>query len=113
MITKYNRKSLAFGITGILLQQGWFVLIVVLGLKDGSHTKPLPEWAGTLFGFSIILGTILWLVGTCYYAMAKGYKAAVGFLGIFSWIGLLILFVLPDKAEGRNHVAAYTAPEPS
>jgi|HubBroStandDraft_5_1064220.scaffolds.fasta_scaffold314410_1 hypothetical protein len=99
MITKYNRKSLAFGIPGILLQTGWLALIIVLGLKDGSHSKPFPEWVTALFGFSMVLGAILWLIASCYYAMAKGYNAAVGFLGIFSWIGLLILFVLPDKAK--------------
>jgi hypothetical protein len=66
-----------------------------------------------LFGFSIVLGAILWLVGSCYYAMAKGYQAAVGILGIFSWIGLLILFALPDKTKDQNHDAANTAPEPN
>jgi hypothetical protein len=95
MIAKYNRKSLAFGIPGILLQTGWLALIVVVG-------KPFPEWVAPLFGFSLILGAMLWLVGTCYYAMAKGYQAAVGILGIFSWMGLLILFILPDKAKGQE-----------
>jgi hypothetical protein len=108
MITKYNRKSVAFGIPGILLTQGWLVLIVYLGLKDGSHGHPLPEWASTLFGFSFVLGTILWLVGCCYYARAKGYEAVVGLVGIFSWIGLFILFVLPDKTKDQHHAAALT-----
>jgi hypothetical protein len=106
MITKYNRKSLAFGIPGILLQMGWLALIIVLGLKSGSHGKALPEWAASLFGFSIVLGEILWIVGLCYYAMAKGYRATLGVLGIFSWIGLLILFVLPDKTKGQDYDAA-------
>lgn len=113
MITKYNSKSLAFGIPGILLQMSWLVLVVVPGLKDGSHNKPFPEWVAALFGFSIVPGAILWLVGCAYYAMAKGYNAAVGLLGIFSWIGLLTLFVLPDKAKGQDHDVAYTAPEPN
>ena len=85
---------------------GWLASIIFLELKDGSHSKPFPEWVATLFGFSFVLGAILWLVGSCYYAKAKGYSAAVGLLGIFSWIGLLILFVLPDKTKGENHAAA-------
>ena len=111
MITKYNHKSLAFGIPGILLQMIWIALVIALALKNGSHNKALPEWVATLFGFSIFLGTILWIVGLCYYAMAKGHNAIFGLLGIFSWIGLLILFVLPDKAKGQEHNATYTAPE--
>jgi hypothetical protein len=106
MIAKYNRKSLVFGIPGILLQLGWLALIVFIGLQGGSHSKALPDWAAMMFGCSIILGAILWLVGSCYYALAKGYSTAVGLLGIFSWIGLLILFVLPDKTKGQNHDAA-------
>jgi hypothetical protein len=105
MITKYNRKSLAFGIPGILLQMGWLALIIILGLKNGNHSKAFPEWVATLFGFSIFVGAILWIVGLCYYAMAKGYRATLGLLGIFSWIGLLILFVLPDKTKGQNYDA--------
>lgn len=111
MITKYNRKSLTFGIPGILLHLGCLVLFVVLGLKDGSHIKPFPEWVATLVLLGMILGAILWLVGMCYYAMAKGHNAALGFLGLFSFFGLLILIALPDKAEGGNHDAAFTAPE--
>jgi hypothetical protein len=113
MIAKYNRKSLAFGIPGISLQLGWFALLAALAIKDGGHGKPVPEWVATLFVLCMFLGAILWLVGCCYYAMAKGYRATVGFLGIFSWIGLLILFVLPDKAKGQNDDVACAAPEPN
>ena len=113
MITEYNRKSLAFGIPGISLQLGWFALLAVFAIKDGGHGKPVPEWVATLFVLCMFLGAILWLVGCCYYAMAKGYEATVGFLGIFSGIGLLILFVLPDKAKGQNDDVAYVAPEPN
>jgi hypothetical protein len=113
MIIQYNRKSLAFGIPGILLQQGWLVLIVYLGLKNGSHGHPLPGWAGTLFGFSFVVGTILWLVGCCYYAKAKGYDAFVGFVGIFAWAGLLILFALPDNIKSQDQELANTPPEPN
>ena len=99
MISKYNRKSLAFGIPGISLQMGWLALIIFLGIKDGAHGKPLPQWAGNLFILSLCVGEILWIVGLCYYAMAKGYRAGLGIVGLFSWIGLLILFVLPDRTN--------------
>ena len=85
---------------------GWLALIMALALKTGSHNKTLPEWVAALFGFSIVFGEILWIAGLSYYAMAKGYKAALGFLGIFSWIGLLILFVLPDRTKSENEPAA-------
>lgn len=106
MITKYNRKSLAFGIPGILLQMGWLALITAIALRNGDHSKAFPAWVATLFGFSIVVGAILWIIGLCYYAMAKGYRAMFGLLGIFSWIGLLILFVLPDQTKGENYDAA-------
>ena len=99
MITKYNRKSLAFGCSGILLQMGWWALIIIFGQANGGHSKALPEWEAVLFGASLFTGAILWIMGLCYYAMAKGYRASLGLLGLFSLIGLLILFVLPDKTK--------------
>jgi MFS family permease len=102
MIAKYNRKSLAFGIPAILLQIGLLALIMAFGLKDGDHGKAFPAWASALFGLGMVVGAILWIVGLCYYALAKGYRAGFGLLGIFSWIGLLILFVLPDQTKVEN-----------
>ena len=85
---------------------GWLAFIIISYLKDGNHTKPFPEWESVLFGLSIIVGVVLWIVGLCYYVMAKGHSSALGLLGLFHGIGLLILIVLPDKAKGHNDEAS-------
>lgn len=76
---------------GILLLIGCPVLTVMIG-----HPQSL---LGTILSWGMLLGLILWIVGLCYYAAAKGYSAALGTLGILTVIGLLILLALPDKTK--------------
>ena len=58
-----------------------------------------PDWLANIFALGLFLGFVLWIVGLCYYAAAKGYSAVLGMLGILTLIGLLILLVLPDKTK--------------
>lgn len=49
-------------------------------------------------GFLIfLLGFGLFIFGCTNYARAKGYHWALGFLGVLSLVGLIILAILPDK----------------
>jgi hypothetical protein len=50
----------------------------------------------------MIMGQILLIAGFCYYAVAKGYSVILGLVGLFSLLGLLVIWWLPDqsKAEG-------------
>ena len=46
----------------------------------------------------IALGTILLITGLSYYARAKGQNPWYGALAVLSWLGYLILALLPDKS---------------
>ncbi len=37
------------------------------------------------------------IIGLGYYAKAKGYSRWLGLLGLFSWVGIIVLAVLKDK----------------
>jgi hypothetical protein len=87
MIVEYNRKSLIYGIPGIILQIGGSFLRT----SEGELTLP-----GALL---ILIGTALLLVGFVYYAKAKGRHPAWSLLGFLSLIGLLILALLKDKSN--------------
>ena len=46
-----------------------------------------------------LVGTVLFVWGCCNYAQGKGYHWALGFLGLLSIIGLIVLALLPDKEK--------------
>jgi hypothetical protein len=94
MIQKYNRISLAVGIPGLLLQIGSQV-VINLCKNPASHVNS-DMLEGTA-AYGILLGTVLLIIGLCYYAKAKGYSAVYGCLGLLSCIGLIILAVMKDK----------------
>ena len=53
---------------------------------------------GTEIGLAIRgIGSILFIIGCCFYAKGKGYNGAWGLLGLLSLIGLLILVCMKDK----------------
>ena len=99
MIAKFNNISLAIGIPGFILQT------VGAGIRV----------AGVLdFWFLVyLLGTILLLAGLAYYAKAKGRSPAWCLFAFLSFIGLIVLFCLKDKAAEtqKNTLPANKAPE--
>ena len=100
MIPEYNRKSLALGIPGLLLQIGCQVAINLIAAKakaGGGAAPPAALSFALLAG--MLLGTILLITGLCYYAKGKGYSGVLGLLGLLSCLGLLILAILPDKTK--------------
>ena len=75
MIKKYNNISLACGAPGMLLQY--------VGIGIGQP-------------FSLIVGTVLFMVGLAYYAKAKGRNAAWCLMCFLSIIGLIVVGCLKD-----------------
>jgi hypothetical protein len=91
MIAQHNRTSLLFGIPGALLQfPGPFVT---------SFLWPQEIWVQRGV---IALGTILLIIGLSYYARAKGQSPWYGALAVLSWLGYLVLALLPDKSGAVN-----------
>lgn len=91
MIARYNRQSFAAGLPGILLQIGSLISLCLL-----SNNEERLVWASMS---GLLLGVLLWSIGLCFYAKAKGYSAVWGLLGCFSGLGLIILALLPDKVD--------------
>ncbi len=85
MLAEYKRKTnIGVGL-GILAQFVGFVLIVV-------------AYEVAILGYSFLFGGIVLFIWGCWsYAKGKGYEGAVGLLGLFTIIGLIILACLPDK----------------
>lgn len=79
MIRKYNRISLVVGIPGLLVQLAGFM---------------------TEQPFLKVVGTLLLLVGLAYYAKAKGRNPAWCLMALLSIVGLLVLAILKDLANG-------------
>ena len=85
MIRELNKKSLAYGIPGMLLQ--------------GCFIYPPTALLG-------IFGTVLLIIGLSYYARAKGYSGYFGLLGLLSWIGIIVLITLKDRHMVLEEVQA-------
>lgn len=74
MIEELNKKSLAYGVPGLLIQTA------------GLFIHPLIA----------LVGTILLIIGLAYYSKAKGHSGYFGLFGLLSWIGIIVLIVLKD-----------------
>ena len=77
MLKTLNRKSLVYGVPGLLIQ----------GIGIIVHPAV------------VLLGTVLLIIGLAYYAKAKGHSGLFGLLGLLSWLGILVLIVLKDYHE--------------
>ena len=86
--------SLSLGIPGLLLNIGGGV-VSSMSIRDGSIDLMI-----FLVGLGVgLLGSILLVVGLCFYAKSKGQAAAFGLLGLLGIIGLIVLACLPDKLK--------------
>lgn len=82
MIRKYSDKSMKFGIPGLVLH----------ALAAWLHV-PVLSW------LIAVVGSLLLCLGLCYFARAKGRSILWGLLGFFSFFGLIVLAVIPDRAK--------------
>jgi hypothetical protein len=88
VIKRYNNLSFVFGVPGLILQ-------VVGNFKMSSPESRL----GLL---SYLAGTVLLLIGFAYYARAKGRHPAWCLVAFLSFIGLVVLALLPDLLNGAE-----------
>jgi hypothetical protein len=103
VIAKYNRKSLAFGVPGLLLQIGSLIAIAILNYAAARNSaQPPASWLTNLFSVGYYGGTILLFIGLCEYADAKGRNRLWASLGLLSVVGLVILACLSDKTKDRT-----------
>jgi hypothetical protein len=85
MLAAYKSKTMTFVIAGIVLQ-----IVGSIIAKAG--------FLGWLVGGPVaLIGSVLLIMGCCFYAKAKGYAWWFGLLGLLSCIGLIILYFLPDQ----------------
>jgi len=57
-----------------------------------------PALPALIAGVLLMLsGLVLFIWGCRAYALGKGHSPALGFLGLLSCIGLLVLVALPDR----------------
>jgi len=85
MLAEPKSKTMTFVLVGIILQ-----------IVGGIIAK--AGLLGWLLGGPIaLLGSLLLLMGCCFYAKAKGYFWWFGLLGLLSLLGLLVLYLLPDR----------------
>ena len=84
MLRALNRKSLVYGVPGLLIQGVGIVIHPAM----------------------ILLGTVLLIIGLAYYAKAKGHSGLFGLFGLLSWVGILVLIVLKDHYETAEEQAA-------
>jgi hypothetical protein len=83
MIARHKNASLAWGGPGLGLQVigGAIVSDTIVGL------------------YLALLGTALLCIGLSYYAKAKGHHPLWCVVAIFSWVGMLLVAVLPDRTK--------------
>jgi len=86
------RKSTYIGIGG------GFVIAGLAGAIIEGFGEKLSTAGIILFTLLALIGAGFYLWGCCSWAKGKGYSGIYGLLlGMLSILGLLILFVLPDK----------------
>ena len=73
------------------------IIVGIVLLVVGQATSKGDSGAVLLSGLSTICGLIAFVMGCSSYAKGKGYHPALGFLGLFSLLGFLVLFFFPDK----------------
>jgi len=100
MIPKYTRRSLVIGLPGLVLQLVGYAALPSLASNDPGQSLEALKGMALASEVGLLSGTILFVAGVYYYAKAKGYHGALGFIGLFSWVGLLIIALLPDKTTG-------------
>ena len=84
MNAAYNRKSLLYGLPGLVVQTAGVFL---------------PGLSGVL---SQIVGTLLLFVGLAFYAMAEARHPAWCLVAFLSLIGFIVLACLKDKAPNSD-----------
>jgi len=94
MLKEYKLRTnlgIAFGFVLIFVGQGFY---------DSSEL---------IAGVASLAGLISFVWGTCSYSQGKGYHPAWGLLGVFTILGLVILFFFPDKHRDSSEASLRSA----
>ncbi len=94
MDARKNNRSQVFRITGAAL-----LLVGIISLRLLEEIA--PQFAQLISNTIAWLGIGLLVVGFSYYASAKGLHWAWGFMGPLSFIGLIMIAVMPDQELRR------------
>ena len=89
-------------------QKAW--LMILIGLCGKAATAPFlfsdvrhPVLVVLASVVTIATG-VVFVVGCTYYARTKGWRWWVGLLGVFSLIGLLVLWELDELPQPRTRI---------
>jgi len=93
-LTVDQRGSVRIGSGAVLQSVGFW-----LEWLSHDRTHAMVGFVLSLIG----LGIFTW--GCMWYARAKGYPRLLGLLGLFTILGIAVLFLLPNRCnESDNHV---------
>ena len=93
---------------GLTLIAGTVVWIVGFAIYSMLRTAEMGEWEKRVairndFMILCVGATMIFQLGMCLYAVAKGYNPLVGFgLGFLGLIGTLIFVILPDRQPRKR-----------
>jgi uncharacterized membrane protein YhaH (DUF805 family) len=112
MITRYNTVSFLWGVPGLIMQIGGYVLRMAYmqGMINGQvvTSSLLMDNVGRAV---ILVGTIFLFIGLAYYARAKGRSAWWCLFALLSVIGLFVLACLKDRTGGGKGDKPYYGAE--
>ena len=89
MIAKYNRRSLYWGVPGLLSSIVWPIML-------GVWEEEANVLVGAIVGLT---GLVMLFIGFGYYAKAKEQHTAWAALALLPWIGIMGLALLPDRHQ--------------
>lgn len=99
---KLKEKGINLILMGISFQ---FIPLVITGLliETFPEFKANPHWSFILaILVSFFLGYGIFIKGCGIYIKSKGYASNWGWLGIFSFVAFLILFLIPSRTNQSN-----------
>jgi dipeptide/tripeptide permease len=92
MLENYKKEANKWLVSGFLV---WFVGNILRGTTQAQNPQYFLGYGLFITGFG------LFIYGCVNYVKAKGWHWAFGLLGVFSLLGLLILYFLPDKNKAK------------
>jgi hypothetical protein len=110
MLAAEKRKTnIGVGI-GIALMTGGAILegagsVILIGIPNLLSVSPLA-------GVMMVAGMASFTWGCFMYAQGKGYSQLMGLFGLLSFVGLVILALMPDRHPEKAKGAAPSASDP-
>ena len=97
---RYKKENTNIGVgLGLVIQLSKFILV--------NRGIISPDAGSAVW----VLGTLIFVWGCMNYAEGKGASKSLGWLGLLSVIGLLILFFLPDRYKDEDGLSPRELPK--